>query len=392
MSDLIVELLARRPPAMDDQPERLQTLLELLDRPDRTVPTVWVAGDHGRSSVITMMAALLAALDVTAGAATRPHLQDLRERLRVAGAAIGSAVLREQLEYLAPFLGEVDTRFPSPLGFDEVMFAMAATWFADAPVDVALHEGGPAETSRQDLVVALAPSGGTIRVVDGGERLEGSDFGVVDTDLAVGGQRLQLRGVTQTISDVYLPLHGAHQARNAATALAAVEGFLGYAGALDAALIRRAFAGVRLPGRLEVVRRPAAASVALDGARDPLGAAALAAALRDEFTVRHRIGVLGVGGDDPVAVLRPLAAVLDHVVVTQGPAMDAAAPADVVAASRALGLPVEQADTMEQALELASGLATTEDVVVVAGGLPTAGAARRVLGLEPIEDLLQAAG
>lgn len=389
MSEVIVDLLARRPPAADDQPERLRTLLELLDRPDRAVPTVWVAGSHGRSSVVAMMAALFAALDVTAGTSTRPHLQDLRERVRVAGAVIERPVLLEQLEYLAPFLGEVDVRFPAPLGFDEVVFALACTWFADAPVDVAVHEGPPVASGRVELLVELDPRrGGMVRGPEGGGHTAGDAFGVAERQVAVGGQRLALRGVTGTVPDVYLPLHGAHQAANAAVALAAVEAFLGFAGTLDADLIRTAFASVRLPGRLEVVRRAGAASVLLDGARDADGATALAAALTEEFTVRHRIGVVAPVGGDPAELLAPLVGTLDHIVVADAPTPDAPPAADVAAAARAARIPLERAETLEQALEQATGLATVEDAVVVLGGLQTAGAARRALGLDAADDVV----
>lgn len=387
MSDLIVELLARRPPVDAGQPEQVRTLLELLDRPDHAVPTVWIGGGHGKSSVSAMMVALLAALDVSAGSTTSPHLQDLRERVRSAGAAIPADTLREQLDYLDPFLHEVDSRFATPLGFEEVMFVLAAVWFADIPVDVAIHEGQTPEHGRSDLTVVLDASGAIVR--SGGDAHVADDaFGVVERAVAVGGQRLVLRGVTGTVSDIYLPLHGRHQADNAAVALAAVEGFLGYSAPLDADLVRQAFARVRLPGRLEVVRRVDHASVVLDGAQDEVEARALAAALRDEFAVRHRIGVLGLVGARPERVLRELAPVLDHAVITLAPTPDAVRSADVTAAARRLGIRVEVADTVEQALDLASGVATAEDAVVVTGSLQTAGVARRALGLEPADTLL----
>jgi dihydrofolate synthase/folylpolyglutamate synthase len=387
MSDLVVDLLSRRPPSDDDQPERLQTLLELLDRPDHAVPAIWVGGSHGRSSVVAMVAALLAALDITAGAATRPHLQDLRERLRIAGVLIPADTLRAQLTYLDPFLREVDTRFAAPLAFDEVLLAMGATWFADAPVDVAVHEGAPPPSGRRDMLVTLEPAGRAVVSTDA-QRVAGADYDVVDREIAVGGQQVTLRGVATTVSDVYLPFHGRHQADNAALALAAVEGFLGFSGGLDGDLVRGAFARLRLPGRLEVVRRTEGASVLLDGARDATAATALAAALLAEFEVRHRVGVLGLCTDDPDAVLRALVPALDHVVVAPAPTPDATPTADVVAAAEALGVKAESAGSIDDALELASGVATSEDAVVVTGGLQTAGAARRLLGLEPVDDLL----
>ncbi|MDP9405518.1 MAG: dihydrofolate synthase, partial [Actinomycetota bacterium] len=174
----------------------------------------------------------------------------------------------------------------------------------------------------------------------------------------------------------------AHQADNAAVALAAVEAFLGFAGGLDPDVVRTGFAAVRSPGRLEVIRREGAAPVVLDGAHNPGGMASLAAALRDEFAFRSRVVVVGMLGDKDVegmvASLLPLAA---HVVVTQPPSVRAA-PADRLAkAVRTAGGSVEVAADVAEALDLACGLATPSDAVVVTGSLYTVGAARDALGL-----------
>ncbi|MDQ3974542.1 MAG: dihydrofolate synthase, partial [Actinomycetota bacterium] len=176
----------------------------------------------------------------------------------------------------------------------------------------------------------------------------------------------------------------AHQAANAACALAAVEGFLGFSGELDPEVVRAGFAAVHSPGRLEVVRRPDAAPVVLDGAHNPAGARALALALRTEFAFRNRVLVLGVLGDKDVeGIVAELLAVSDHVVVTQPPS-SRAAPVDRLAkALRAAGRSAEAADDVATALELAGGLAGPNDAVVVAGSLYTVGAARDALGLEP---------
>jgi dihydrofolate synthase/folylpolyglutamate synthase len=207
---------------------------------------------------------------------------------------------------------------------------------------------------------------------------------VLDRELAVGGQLLTLRGVTGEVDDVYLPLHGEHQARNSALALAAVEGFLGFAGGLAPEVIRAGFAAARSPGRLEVVRRADAAPVVLDGAHNPAGARALVAALAGEFAYRHRIVVLGMLGDKDVeAVVEAVLEVADHVVVTEPPSSRAAPTDRVGKAVRAGGGTVEEAADVPTALELASGLAAAEDAVVVTGSLYTVGAARTALGLAP---------
>ena len=98
---------------------------------------------------------------------------------------------------------------------------------------------------------------------------------------AVGGQVLSLQGLRARYDDVFLPLYGAHQAQNAAVALAAVEAFLGDDEPLDDDLVREAFARATSPGRLEIVRR--SPMILLDAAHNPHGAEAAAAALEDSF-------------------------------------------------------------------------------------------------------------
>ena len=129
---------------------------------------------------------------------------------------------------------------------------------------------------------------------------EDSEFAVLGRQVAIGGQVLQLQGLGGVYSDIFLPLHGEHQAHNAAVALAAVEAFFG-AGAqrqLDVDAVRAGFAAVTSPGRLERMR--SAPTVFIDAAHNPAGAAALAQTLADEFDFRYLVGVLSVMADKDV--------------------------------------------------------------------------------------------
>ena len=105
------------------------------------------------------------------------------------------------------------------------------------------------------------------RCAEGGAlpQREGIDFGVIDRQLAVAGQLIRLSGADCPVDDIFLPLYGAHQAANAAQALAAAEAFLGLK-ALHPDVVREGFAQVRFPGRLELVRRSPA--VVLDVAHN----------------------------------------------------------------------------------------------------------------------------
>ena len=130
---------------------------------------------------------------------------------------------------------------------------------------------------------------------------------------------LSLQGLSGVYDEVFVPLHGAHQAQNAAVALATVEAFLG-AGAdtrqLDPEMVREGFADATSPGRLERVRT--APTILLDAAHNPHGMTATVTALQEEFAFGRLIAVLGVLADkDVAAMLELLEPVVDAVVCTR---------------------------------------------------------------------------
>ena len=149
---------------------------------------------------------------------------------------------------------------------------------------------------------------------------EGAEFGVRDRELAVGGQRIVLQGLSGTYDDIFLPLHGEHQASNAALALAAAEALVGAGprSPLDPDAVRAAFAAVRSPGRLERVAAGAdVATVLVDAAHNPHGARALAAALTTEFRFTRLIAVVAAMRDKDVrGILAELEPVVAEIVVT----------------------------------------------------------------------------
>ena len=138
---------------------------------------------------------------------------------------------------------------------------------------------------------------------------------MIDRQLAVGGQVIRINGAEGPVDDIFLPLHGAHQAANAAQALAAVEAFLGLK-ALNPDVVREGFAAVQFPGRMEVVRR--SPTVVLDAAHNPHGARAAAAAVTEAFGFTPLVGVVAVMADkDARGLLTVFEEVMNQVVVTQ---------------------------------------------------------------------------
>ena len=449
----VEHLLDQRWPETKLEPSttRIAALLELLGSPQLGYPSIHVAGTNGKTSVTRMIDALLTALHRRTGRTTSPHLQSAVERISIDGQPITPAHYVAVYRELEPFVQLVDEQSESaggpPMSKFEVVTAMAFAAFADAPVDVAVVEVGMGgrwdATNVVDAPVAvITPIGldhtdflgeriadiagekagiitrakddlmptDTVAVIgrqvpeamevllaeavraDAAVAREDSEFAVLSRQVAVGGQVLQLQGLGGVYPEMFLPLHGEHQAHNAVVALAAVEAFFG-AGAdrqLDVDAVRTGFAAVTTPGRLERLR--SAPTVFIDAAHNPAGAAALADAMSSEFDFRFLVGVVSVMADKDVdGILAALESAFDQVVVTHNGsprAMDVEALA--TRAEERFGPDrVVTATTLPDAIETATGLVEEAGEgfsgagMVITGSVVTAGAARTLFGRDP---------
>jgi dihydrofolate synthase/folylpolyglutamate synthase len=430
-------LLSRWPETkLDPTLDRIEAFMELLGDPQRTYPVIHLTGTNGKTSTARMIETLIAALGLRVGRFTSPHLESMTERISLDGEPISEEDFVRAFNDVAPYTHLVDADHDHPLSFFETVVAMAYAAFADAPVDAAVVEVGMGgawdATNVVDAQVAvLTPiavdhakylgetpaliahekvgiikPGSTVvsavqteevtqvlleRCSETGVTLarEGLEFGVTSRVPAVGGQMIGLQGLRGSYEDVFLPLYGAHQAQNAALALAAVEAFLGGEDALDADLVREAFAEVTSPGRLEIIRR--SPTIVLDAAHNPHGAAAVVAAMEDSFVFSPLIGVIGVMADkDYEGLLAEFEPTLAHVVCTQNstsrsmPASDLAEVArgifgqDRVSETPSLAEAIEQAATLAEAGGV-FGEAIGSGGVLVTGSVVTVGEARAML-------------
>ncbi len=311
-------LLSRWPETrIDPTLDRIRDFLALLGDPQDGYPVVHLTGTNGKTSTARMIEGLVRALGLRTGRFTSPHLESMTERIVVDGEPLSEDQFVAAFNDIAPYTHLVDAQHSHPLSFFETVTAMAYATFADAPVDAAVVEVGlggtwdstnvadgkvavitpiavdhakylgstPAEIAR-DKAGIIKPGATVVTAVQDedvalvlGERCaevgatlarEGLEFGVTTRVPAVGGQLLTLQGLRASYDEVFLPLYGAHQAQNAALALAAVEAFVGGGDALDAEVVREAFAEVTSPGRLEVIRR--SPTIVLDAAHNPHGA------------------------------------------------------------------------------------------------------------------------
>lgn len=449
----VEHLLDQRWPETKIEPSlsRIEALMELLGSPQRSYPAIHVAGTNGKTSVARMIDALLIALHRRTGRTTSPHLQSAVERIAIDGEPISPGRYVETYREIEPFVQMVDEQSvaaggPAMSKF-EVVTAMAFAAFADAPVDIAVVEVGlggrwdatnvidapvavitpigidHADYLGDDLGAIAAEKAGIIRAADDGPETvaviarqqpeameallaqairsdaavarEGSEFAVLERRLAVGGQVLSLQGLGGVYPDLFLPLHGEHQAGNAAVALAAVEAFFG-AGPdrqLDVDAIRTGFATVRSPGRLERMR--SAPTVFIDAAHNPAGARALAATLTDGFDFHYLVGVLSVMADKDVGgILEALEGAFDQVVITHN-GSPRAMPVDELAvlAQDRLGpdrvlTAANLADAIEMAIALVEESGPDTGMsgagIVITGSVVTAGAARTLFRKDPV--------
>jgi dihydrofolate synthase / folylpolyglutamate synthase len=450
----VEHLLDQRWPETRIEPSltRISALTDLLGSPQRGYPSIHIAGTNGKTSVARMVDALLTALHMRTGRTTSPHLQSAVERIAIDGKPISPAQYVATYREIEPYVQMIDQQSQSAGGPAmskfEVVTAMAFAAFADAPVDVAVVEvglGGSWDATNvvKAPVAVITPIGvdhveylgadiagiagekagiiiksedelvDTVAVIarqvpeamevllaqsvraDAAVAREDSEFAVLGRQVAVGGQVLELQGLGGVYSDLYLPLHGEHQAHNAVVALAAVEAFFG-AGAqhqLDADAVRAGFAAVTCPGRLERMR--SAPTVFIDAAHNPAGARALAQALAGEFDFRFLVGVVSILADKDVGgILAPLEPVFDRLVVTHNGsprALDVESLA--LAAEERFGPDrVLTAGNLRDAIDTATALvddaAAEGDAfagtgIVITGSVVTAGAARTLFGRDP---------
>jgi dihydrofolate synthase / folylpolyglutamate synthase len=440
MREVEREIISRRPEhSVDLALDRMTELVGLLGDPQRACPVIHITGTNGKTSTARMTDALLRARGLRTGRFTSPHLVSIRERIVIDGAPISAERFVAAYEEVIPYVRLVDERHPVAMSFFEVLTGMAFAVFADTPVDVVILEvgvGGRLDcTNVADGVVAVitpisidhtrllgntveeiaAEKAGIIKPgavavlaqqpLDAAEVLlryavevgatvarEGVEFGVLSREQAVGGQQLTLRGLRGTYEDLYLPLFGLHQAGNAACALAGAEAFAGVtddAGALDADLVREAFAKVSSPGRLEVIRR--SPTIIIDAAHNPAGTAATVAAIEEAFSFAHLSGVFAASGDKDVpGMLAELEPLLTDIVVTRNssdrsidPEQTAELAAEIFGEDR-----VQSASRLDDAIEAAVALADEAVAetgpgsggVLITGSVITAGDARRLLG------------
>lgn len=443
VESVYAELLGRAPEnRMEPRMAPLHRAMEILGEPNRAFPIIHITGTNGKTSTARMIESILLAHDLQTGRFTSPHLSRVTERISIDGEPVDDDTFVRVWDEIKPYLdiidGELLVAGEPRLTYFECVTILAFAIFADEPIDVGVIEVGlggitdatnvgdgqvavvtPISLDHTDLLgdtvedIALEKAGiikpgsflvSAIQPRDAAQvllerarevgaefRFEGVEFGVESRTVAVGGQVVSLTGLAGRYGDLLVPLHGEHQAENAAVAVAAVEAFLGGGERrLETELIRNGLRAVTSPGRLEVVRT--APSIIVDAAHNPAGARAAAKGISEAFDFSRLVLVIGILEDkDAAGILaelhEELGGILEDVCLTQSTSPRSIPAADLLQAALAAGFAEENiniAPGLDDALEWAVMKAEENNDlaggILVTGSITVVGEARTLLG------------
>lgn len=451
VEEVYADLLARAPEhRMEPRLDPVRRVLALLGDPQHAAPVIHLTGTNGKTSTARMIEAVLRAYGLRTGRYTSPHLERVTERISVDGEPVADEDFVRVWGEILPMVHTVDAELEAAgeprLTYFEAVTVLGFAVFADAPVEVVVLEVGlggitdatnvadgavsvvtPISLDHTDLLgdteaeiaeekAGIIKPGGFLvsaaqdadaaqvlleaaRAADVPFRFEGVEFGVLERRLAVGGQQVDVRGLADEYRELFLPLHGAHQAENLAVAVAALEAFLGGGQRpLDAELLREGLAQVTSPGRLEVLRT--APTVVVDAAHNPDGVAVTARAVQEVFSFTRLALVVGVLQEKDARTMlevlhREFGDLVSDVALTQSASPRAIPAGDLAALAVDAGWPEDDLfitesvpDALEWAVGRAEAVETSADAlasgtaggVLVLGSITLAAEVRSLLG------------
>ncbi len=416
--------------------DRMRHFMSLMGDPQKDYGIIHVAGTKGKGSVSSMCASVLKAQGYRTGLYTSPHMVDFTERIRINGEEIGHedlVMLVDELRIVAETVPEITTF--------ELTTALAFLYFSRQKVDYAVLEvglGGRLDaTNIVDPIVSVITSisydhtkilGDTLSEIAGEKggiikpdrpvvvapqkeearlKLEqiaaerGAPLIQVGRDYLFAADSHSLSGQTflvwtpdeQPMVDEFIesggrdlwspmrfhiPLLGFHQVENAATAFATLQTAEKYGVALSQQAYQDGFAGVNWPGRLEILRK--SPPVVVDSAHNRYSALRLRQAMDDYFPGLPIVLVFGASEDKDVSgMFQELLPRVRQVITTQSVhprAYDAIELVDMIHRS---GRAAKAIVPVEDALAVALREAGSEAVVLIAGSVFLAAAAREVL-------------
>ena len=350
--------------------DRMRRLLHLLGDPHQDLRPIHIAGSKGKGSVATLTASALQASGYRTALFTSPHLERLEERLMVDGHPCSAEALVELLAAVRPAVERLDQSATSSWErptFFEIVTALAMLHFRRCHVDACVLETGLG--GRLDATNVCTPSVSVITSISRDHtRQLGETLPEIATEKAgilkpgvpaVTGvvEREPLAVIEETsrrlhsplwrrerefmvqplgthpqgtsfryrdnrgVLEMTIPLVGRHQAFNAGVALAALRLWedqtqLRHSPKIDWSHVRRRWADVRCPARVEIMRHQP--TVVLDAAHNDASVRALLETLEEAFPGRAWVVLFATSADkDAPAMLRQLGPFARQLILTR---------------------------------------------------------------------------
>ena len=409
--------------------DRISRLLNRLGNPHRSLKVVHVAGSKGKGSTATFIASILTRAGFKTGLFTSPHLVSPRERCRIDSEPISTSAFTDCVNRLKPEIEAVSAVDGiGDVSFFEIYTALAFTYFADEAVDFAVVEVGlggrldatnivsplvsvitqislehtailgntheaiakeKAEIIKPNSPVVLAPQfaeAQSVFEVVAADRnapvsLVGRDVTCEHEEHDIHGQTFDVHTSSEPYPDLFLPLLGAHQAINAATAIACVERIRASGYEISTASVYDGLKEVRLPGRLQLVW--GAPPILLDGAHSLASVEALRDTIHEVFRYEKLILIVGFMRDkDLRGIGETLCPIADTVIAAGMRDNPRAVGADEIARTWSdIGGNLRVSPSVGDAITKAQSVARSGDLICITGSMILIGEAMQVLEL-----------
>jgi dihydrofolate synthase/folylpolyglutamate synthase len=421
LGEILARLSKLHPNAIDLSLDRMQRLMAQLGNPERKLPPViHVAGTNGKGSTIAYLRAICEAAGLRVHVYTSPHLVRMNESIRLAGTLVSDDALRDAFAHVETI------NAGAPITLFEAETAVAFGLFAKSPADIVLLEVGlggrldatnvietpaacvltPITIDHTDflgdtLAKIATEKAGIIKrrvpVITAEQAPDVTD--VIEQQarrmhapLVSAGQEWHVniergRLVYQDdrgLMDIAAPrLFGRHQFGNAGLAIAALRALDIFK--IDPAAYETGVARAEWPARMQrltsgklVAAAPAESEVWLDGGHNADGGRVIAAALGDleERVPRPLVVIAGMmANKDATGFLANFAGQTRHIIAVKIPGRDGVMAPDALAdAARSLGMRVETAPSVADALQSLTRLAyEVPPRILIAGSLYLAG-------------------
>jgi dihydrofolate synthase/folylpolyglutamate synthase len=403
--------------------ESVSGLLRRLGNPQHSYKVVHVTGTNGKGSTCALTQSILTAGGSRVGLFTSPHLHDVTESITINGEQVSKEQLASVIDEICPRVEAMEKEHVRHPTHFELLTAAAFKYFEEENVDYAVVEVGMGgrddATNVVDSMVSVITNislehttflGETIREIaetKAGIIKEGSTLVTaaeqpeiiqlfkeiclergytmvhVGTDVKAERISTSLRGQVFNVQtgpgeyrELFIPLLGRHQLKNAMCAVAAAT-------TIDPLLteeaIRKGVASVQWPGRLEVVNR--GPLVLLDGAKDLKAVEALVETLTEDIDYGNLISVVSISSDKNIeGMIKTLSEATDSYILTRHRVSQRAADPERLAEHvKGTLRPYRVIQEVEEALGTALDMASLDDLVLVTGSVFFVGEARELL-------------